>query len=596
MRRLYIIFIKRNTFILDRLKQLILFFVLINTQLSSSQQTLALDESVFVHANATTFVTGETLLFKVYCLKSSDKTPSIISKIAYIELVDSSKKSVFKTKIALKNTTGQGDFFIPTTLKTGSYKLIGYTNWMLNKPLSEFFQIDITIINPFKIIEKTSNEKNGYIENKILLSNKTVSHTNKNTLTNPNVQFNLPKKTLSHRELVNLQIKSENKLFNNGNYSLSVRKIDDLTTTSQITGEEFAKLSNKITFLQTQNQADKIYLPELRGEIISGKITSKDNTDNLKNKAVALSIPGKYFTFKIAQTDGQGNFIFNLHNIYNTSNITVQIVDEKANNYSLTLYNNPNINYSELSLNEHPNLSFSKKEILLNRSISTQIENAYFYKKTDSLVNQVEINPFYNSFEKEYILDDYTRFKTLKETITEVATDIYIKQLNGNYYLHVIDPNVFPQLPKSALVLIDGLLLQNQNDLINYNMNNIFKIDLIAGRYYVGAQSFNGLICFTTFDKDFKSNQNESSIIKASILRPQPKKAYYTIDYSNLSQNERIPDYRYQLLWLPQLTLAGNENLISFYTSDVSGTFEISLEGFTDQGIPVSLKDTFEVQ
>jgi len=81
-----------------------------------------------------------------------------------------------------------------------------------------------------------------------------------------------------------------------------------------------------------------------------------------------------------------------------------------------------------------------------------------------------------------------------------------------------------------------------------------------------------------------------------SILRPQPKKAYYTIDYSNLSQNERIPDYRYQLLWLPQLTLAGNENLISFYTSDVSGTFEISLEGFTDQGIPVSLKDTFEVQ
>ncbi|HJY14314.1 MAG TPA: hypothetical protein VJ304_16075, partial [Flavobacterium sp.] len=115
-------------------------FVFINTQLISAQKIVTLDESVYVHANASTFVTGETLLYKIYCLKSSDKTPSIISKIAYVELVDSNKKSVFKTKIALENSYGQGDYFIPTTLKTGNYKLIGYTDWMLNKPTSDLFQ------------------------------------------------------------------------------------------------------------------------------------------------------------------------------------------------------------------------------------------------------------------------------------------------------------------------------------------------------------------------------------------------------------------------------------------------------------------------
>ncbi|WP_278019694.1 hypothetical protein [Flavobacterium ginsengisoli] len=133
--------------------------VLINTQFSRAQQTITLDETVYVHSNATSFVTGETLLYKVYCLKSSDKTPSNISKIAYVEIVDNNHKSVFKTKIALENGVGQGDYFIPTTVKTGNYKLVGYTNWMLNKPISELFQLDINIINPYKTDEKTNAEK-----------------------------------------------------------------------------------------------------------------------------------------------------------------------------------------------------------------------------------------------------------------------------------------------------------------------------------------------------------------------------------------------------------------------------------------------------
>ncbi|HEU4788435.1 MAG TPA: hypothetical protein VFS71_02025 [Flavobacterium sp.] len=127
-------------------------------------------------------------------------------------------------------------------------------------------------------------------------------------------------------------------------------------------------------------------------------------------------------------------------------------------------------------------------------------------------------------------------------------------------------------------------------------MKNITKISVIPGLYYLGPKAFNGLISFTTKGQDYVSTQSGPYILDASVLRPSIKKEYYTPDYTDKSKNERIPDYRYQLLWLPQLTLANNENPVSFYTSDVTGTFEITLEGFTDQGIPVSLKDTFEVQ
>jgi hypothetical protein len=44
------------------------------------------------------------------------------------------------------------------------------------------------------------------------------------------------------------------------------------------------------------------------------------------------------------------------------------------------------------------------------------------------------------------------------------------------------------------------------------------------------------------------------------------------------------------------VSLENQETTITFFTSDVSGIFEISLEGFTNGGTPVSLRETFEVK
>lgn len=561
-------------------------FVLINTQFSRAQQTITLDETLYVHSNATSFVTGETLLYKVYCLKSSDKTPSNISKIAYVEIVDSNQKSVFKTKIALENGVGQGDYFIPTTLKTGSYKLIGFTNWMLNKPISELFQLNINIINPYKTDEKTNAEK--------VLANSSKANVSEN-LKNENIALNLNKKTFTNRELVDLKIEASNKDFKDGNYSLSVRKLDNIPATDKISAVAFASNPSYPMALDLQKQDQKIVLPEVRGEIISGKISAKNNVDPIANISVGLSIPGKSFAFKVVKTDMNGNFIFSIEKTFYTPNIILQIIDEKANAYNLVVDNGPEIDYSKLSFDKNTSLSYTFKESLLERSVSSQVENAYFHKKVDNIEKSPSTDALYYPLAKEYILDDYTRFKTLKETITEVVVEVYFKQKDNNLYLHVTDPSVFPQLPESALVLVDGQYVENANDLALYSMKNVYKIELIIGRYYLGPRSFNGLISFTTFNKDFKSTQTGSFIAKPTVLRPQPKKIYNKVKYESGSDNDRIPDFRNQLLWNPE-THVGNNSETSFYTSDLTGTFEIRLEGFTKNGIPVSISENIKVQ
>jgi len=588
---------------LGKLKNTLLFVLLLVCQqpilaqqpISSNEtQNFPIDETVFIHSNATTFVSGERLYYKICCLNASDKTPSSISKVAYVELIDSDKKNVFKNKLFLENATAEGDFFVPTTLKTGNYKLIGYTNWMLNKATSEIFQIDIVIINPFQNDRKSI----GTIADTTYSKNESKSDSwNSSTINsgrNESLKFKLNKKTFTNREQVNLQIESLTQIPTKGNYSLSVRKVDDLTFGTQMTAATFAEKPYETT-ASFQDNEKKLILPELRGEMISGKISSKNNSNNVQNVTIGLSIPGKPFAFKVIETDLYGSFIFNLEKAYYNPNIIIQIIDDNRDNYTITLDNMPEIDFTKVSIRSDLNLVSELKETIVNRSVASQIENAYYYKKTDSVIKTEDSKPFFYPVAKEYVLDDYTRFPTLKETIIEVIKEAYYQEKNQNYSLHVMNYDIYPQLAESALVLVDGLLLQDVNELFNYKMKNVYKFSIIAGPYYYGSKIFNGLISITTINDDFPRKENDSSVLETTNLRPSVKKEYYKVNYTDKTKSERIPDYRNQLVWIPEIRLGKAENQFSFLTSDVSGTFEIVLEGFTDQGIPVSLKESINV-
>ena len=79
------------------------------------------------------------------------------------------------------------------------------------------------------------------------------------------------------------------------------------------------------------------------------------------------------------------------------------------------------------------------------------------------------------------------------------------------------------------------------------------------------------------------------------MFRPLKIKNYFNQIYDNSKKSDRIPDYRSQLLWLPNFNLNKNEDSLYFYTSDNNGDYEISLEGFTNEGKPVSLREIISV-
>ena len=533
------------------------------------------NETVFLHSNATSFVCGETLNYKLYCLNPKDFTPSKISKIAYSMLIGKEGQILLNQKMFLKNGTGNGDFFIPTTIATGSYKLIAYTNWMLNKSNSKFYEVDITIINPYQINPENKINSNSVFDEQLVSPNSESG------------SLNLNKNEFSVREKINLTINLAEQ-YKNGSYSLSVRKKEDLPSIKPINSIDFSARVDS-SFINITNAI----LPELRGEIISGKISTKNELFRLNDISIALSNPSKSFEFKIVKTDKNGRFIFNIDKPYTESNFFIQVFDGNKNEYSINIDNKNLPDISSIIYNNNYKLDSKFKTIIEKRSIANQVENAFYNIKLDSVKTINTDNIFYSSFAKDYILDNYTRFSTLKETTIEIVKEMYYTKKGEDYSLHLndYDPNI--EVSEPALVLIDGLLVQNVNELFDYKTDNIYKISIIPGGYYYGGKLFNGVISFITKNNDYQTKAFGNYIAKPNIIVPNIEKIYYKEDYSDKNKNSRIPDYREQLLWMPYVKI--NKEL-SFFSSDITGIFEIVFEGFTNEGKPISLTKTIEIK
>ncbi len=110
-------------------------------------------EKVFVHTDRNYYVCGEILWFKTYVTNASNNQPLSLSKVVYVEILNSRHEPVLQAKISLENGTGSGSFSLPLSLESGNYELRAYTNWMKNDLSDHFFKKIITIVNSTKNLD-----------------------------------------------------------------------------------------------------------------------------------------------------------------------------------------------------------------------------------------------------------------------------------------------------------------------------------------------------------------------------------------------------------------------------------------------------------
>ena len=551
----------------------------------------SLNEEVFgkehtdIIVNSQLLLAGERLQYKAFNLHDNETT-SALSKIIYVSLRNGQDSIIFNHKLKLANGTAHGFFFLPPTIKTGVYQVISYTNFSLNNRDKAWAQTDIYIINPFiKYTHASTQSKNGRMV-KLSATESKYSDLTRPLLPDQTV-ISTSQSTYQKREKVTLTMESRSLQMDAGNYVLSVRRVDPLEISE----------SGEVQGTAGLLQAHTPYIPEVRGEILSGQVLSVVNDRPAIEQMLAFSIPGDPYIFKLAKTDSTGRFFISIDEPYETAKAIVQVIGHDRMGYRVVMDHKifRNDKSTETILQLDPGI----KTWLEERSIQLQIENAYFDENKILRTGENPASIFHGNIGRAFVLDDYTRFPSLKETFVEVIPLARIRKRDGKEVFEVFDPyNPYKTGPFSALdplLLLDGIFIQEAETIISLSANEIESIRVVPEPYRYGPKIFRGIIEMKTKNGHFSPTLEGNYIKELHLEKTLCNRTYAAPDYTDAGMN-RIPDYRVQLLWKPDINWVGSSHMEHFYASDIPGIYEILIQGYTVDGTRIRASQNFKVE
>lgn len=539
-------------------------------------------EKMYVHASSSLIFPGEYLYFKVYAINTKNFRLSTTSTLAYADLVNPDGVIANRIKLALVKGMAQGDFFINGDLPSGDYTLVVYSNWMKNGGLEQTFRQNIRIINP-------------YLTEGIAAADDAIPDLSLDQPVNSETQLQLQPDQSDYGLRSKVQLKLRNYLgsLGHGNYSLLVRRKTPIPAPPLLRASASQTIQDNTAFKLAVG--DSIFLPEQRGELFYG-ILKDESGSGVADQVVFLSIPGKDYVLKTATTDKAGNFYLYIKEAYHQNQAILQALN--GEDLVLDIKQATPLPYQSLSTNPVP-LHEKYREAILQHSIQNQLENAFFEVKPDSLLERSPRDPFDGGIPTTFVLDDYTRFNTFEETLVEILN--YVGYRSGGSepdYIRVLqDFETYdePYNDYRALVLVDGLIVPDHESLKDFNARLIDSIQVVRDPIVFGTRNYQGIVTVHTKRGDFHESYEGTNVKRLPLTPIEQEKQYFRQAYEQDDSYLRVPDFRRILLWEPGIELIGTEQDFSFYTSDIPGTYEIILEGFTSYGKPVSLQEEITV-
>lgn len=343
--------------------------------------------------------------------------------------------------------------------------------------------------------------------------------------------------------------------------------------------------------LENEYKLEKFkHIIELRGHLLKGVLSSTESGEPISGVHVYFSVPHMQQS-AISKTNDHGEFLFDTR-YYGKKMVTLQ-TDHSYRIELLTPFSKQfgsNYTFSELSLMS------DLKNRLNARSIYSQVHNA-FTKGTEQIQTPDHVLlPIFGQPEREYRLDDYTRFTTLEEVLREYVPEIAVRRNKGIYRQVVINPSTNLGFSNEPLILLDGTRVLDVNRFMSIDPLQIRTLQIVNKQYFFAGLSFDGLISYTTYNSDLGGYEIDKGIITEYKIFDAEREFFSPVYSIESTQTSRIPDTRTLLYWNPNVDvdLDGTKNL-DFFASDLSGQFKIVIQGISENGLAGSSFTTFIV-
>jgi hypothetical protein len=525
-----------------------------------------LSERLYLPTDKTLYLAGETVWLKAIATDAAGR-PSDLSKVAYVELLDDASAQI-QIKLALEKGAGEGAFTLPVGLPTGHYLLTAYTRYMQNDGESVYFRQLLPVINTFIEGVRTATDA----------PTQQPEAAPSNTFALRADRAVYPVRTAGTISLDSLP--------------------DDLHTLSvSIAGHDCLAMPANHIVGWRKNQAatapqrrpDNVpyILPEYEGPVITGKLVDPTSgeppPDNLK-PIVLLGATGDGIRLFNGEVDGDANVVFYTRRITGIREMATAVLSSSDQAYRVDI-RSPFVQhtFSPLPLAVRPQWN----DCLLQRSVALQIRQTY---TGDSLLlpGQPEQSLFRRTPAWRYLLDEYTRFTTMAEVITEFVIGLRFRQANGVRSLTALSEDHTGFASEPALALLDGIPITDHEAIYRYNPLLVKEIEVYQGRFVFGGAVFEGIASFKTYNLDYPGLEIAPSMQLFDYEGPQVSRRFYAPAYTDEKQRaSRLPDYRHTLLWAPRVAISGRSARVDFTTSDLKGDFVVTAEGLTREGVPV---------
>jgi hypothetical protein len=575
---------------------------MLSCQVSNPRVSKGINEKIYLHTDRLFYIAGERIWFRIYLLEEGTMKQAGFSRVAYVELISNRSEVITRQKVRTDPSGGAGYLDIPGEIPSGYYFIRSYTNWMKNFDPAGYFISALAVVNPgsrlYEYIDTATfseSDARQSIPGETIKEN--LSDNSENLLDvivhNVNPEYRC-------REKVDLEIVTTGadgnplssdisiSVFYSGDKEFHPPEIQDyLSSDSGIKQEMTAQDSDYQKF---------IFIPEMEGLTISGRIMDPSGQDPVQDMPVILSVVGESAFLKSYLTRADGMFYFSMDNIYGENDVVLShgsqpddyliIVDEP---YSETFVELP-----ELGLN----LDESWRSFIEKQMINFQLTSIYkggpisFHPDSSRIMEPFYINPDFT-----ILMEDFIRLPNMEEVFRELVKQVLVTRENGELTLNVLDNNTNRIIGPKPLFLLDGMPFFDAGLIFELNPEEIESIHIVSHKYYKGILEMDGIIDIRTNGGDLPVSEMPANTIRHLFHGYQPQQEFTSPDYSDGQKlKSRIPDFRNLLYWDPSVKTDNTGKAhISFYTSDNTANYIISIKGMSPDGFFSSAFISFRV-
>jgi len=343
------------------------------------------------------------------------------------------------------------------------------------------------------------------------------------------------------------------------------------------------------------SQIDASKYPEKGAYILEGRLLD-ENEKPLKNQRVFFSKIGSFAETNPEITNENGQFYFNLPITKGLHDIAFQTRDQDSVKVKYRLKNKFLKKAIGINRMPTPQLSMKQEKFFKDKWENYRIREIYktndYSMLMDSTIYRSEKN-FYGQPSQTYSIKDFITLDSLPEYFHELIPTAKVRYRNKKYSINVFNPKAKMVFTNRALTIYDGIIIDDINKVMHLDPQTIDHIDVVSSEYYYKSEHFYGIVHIVS--KSHKCELQELPINTERYYLPLFMSEIAKINYQKPQENS--PDFRTDLLWQPNIELTKDRNYeIDFTTSDLKGIFELTIEGISNKGEAIMLKQDIIVE